>query len=293
MSEADRRLRVIALGFATVAVVIAIVAVVIVVRRGDTASEPSAKGSAHAPAGQVRDHTVAASEVVKLQRNSTSVVVENGTVKGIKITDEALAKTLGLEPGDVVSAISGRPLMSDGDVSSAMFNVSMMSATTLYAEITRNGAPLLLRWRLDGDLKQARYSNSGGTLASLYSPTPPAPDPLLDTIEKVDETHAKLPRATADKLFADPTKYTSGARAVPAIKNGQPAGIKLYAIRPSSVYARLGLHNGDTIEAINGDDVTTMDKVLEMYTKLKAANDVTLDVTRRGKAVQLTITITK
>lgn len=292
MSEADRRLRVIALGFATVAVVVAIAAVLIVVRRGDTPSEPSQKGSAHAPAGQVRDHTVAASEVVKLQRNSTEVVVENGTVKGVKITDDALAKTLGLEPGDVVSAISGRLLMSDGDVSSAMFNVSMMGATTLYVEVTRNGSPLLLRWRLDGELKQARYASSS-TLSSLYSTTPAAPDPILDTIEKVDDTHAKLPRATADKMFADPTKYTMGARVVPAIKNGQPAGIKLYAVRPSSVYARLGLHNGDTIEAINGNDVTSMDKILEMYTKLKAANEVTVDVTRRGKPVQLTITITK
>lgn len=293
MSEADRRLRVIALGFAGVAVVIAIAAVVIVVRRGDTASEASAKGSAHTPAAQVSDHTVAASEVVKLQRKAVEVVVESGNVKGVKVTDDALAKTLGLEPGDVISAISGRPIVRDNDLHDVMFNVSMMNATTLYAEVTRNGAPLLVRWRLDGDLKQARYANNGSSLSSLYAATPPAPDPLLDTIEKVDDTHVKLPQATADKLLEDPSVYAKGARAVPAIKNGQPSGIKLYAIRPSSVYSRLGLHNGDTINAINGHEITAMDKVLELYTKLKKSSELTIDVTRRGQPVQLTITITK
>jgi general secretion pathway protein C len=43
-----------------------------------------------------------------------------------------------------------------------------------------------------------------------------------------------------------------GARVVPAVKNGKPDGFKLYAIRPSSVYSKLGLTNGDTIQSING-----------------------------------------
>src|SRR5438128_2497954 len=110
MSEADRRLRVIAVGFAGVAMVIAIVAAVIVVRRGDTSQPARAESSAHTPAGQVSDHTVPAGEVVKLQHNSVEVVVESGVVKGVKLKDDALAKSLGLEPGDVITAVSGRTI---------------------------------------------------------------------------------------------------------------------------------------------------------------------------------------
>lgn len=288
MSEADRRLRVIALGFAGVAMVVAIAAAIIVVRRDDTRSE------AHAGGAQVSDHTVAASDVVKLKRDAVEVVVENGSVKGVKVKDEALAKTLGLEPGDVIASISGRSITRDMDLYDVMFNVSMMNATTLYIEVTRAGAPVLLRWRLDGSLKDARYADRGSPLASLYTtPSAPDPDPLLDTIEKIDDTHVKLPKATVDSLVANPMSYSKGARVVPAIKNGQPAGLKLYAIRPSSLYARLGLMNGDTISAINGEDVTSPDKALEVYSKLKTATEWKLDVTRRGHPVELTITITK
>lgn len=288
MSEADRRLRVIALGFAGVAMVVAIAAAIIVVRRDDTRSE------AHAGGAQVSDHTVAASDVVKLKRDAVEVVVENGSVKGVKVKDEALAKTLGLEPGDVIASISGRSITRDMDLYDVMFNVSMMNATTLYIEVTRAGAPVLLRWRLDGSLKDARYADRGSPLSSLYTtPSAPDPDPLLDTIEKIDDTHVKLPKATVDSLVANPMSYSKGARVVPAIKNGQPAGLKLYAIRPSSLYARLGLMNGDTISAINGEDVTSPDKALEVYSKLKTATEWKLDVTRRGHPVELTITITK
>lgn len=280
----------IALGFAGVAVVVAIAAAVMVVRRDDTRSD--ARPSAHAPTAQVTDHTVAASEVVKLQRDSVDVVIESGNVKGVKLKDEALAKTLGLEPGDVIAAISGRPITRDMDLYDVMFNVAMMNATTLYVEVLRDGSPLLMRWRLDGDLKEARYANRGSPLSALYT-TPAAPDPLLDTIEKVDDTHVKLPKATVDTLLADPTTYSKGARVVPAIKNGQPSGLKLYAIRPNSLYARLGLMNGDTIAAVNGHDVSSPDKALEVYTKVKSETELKLDVMRRGQPVQLTITITK
>ena len=70
---------------------------------------------------------------------------------------------------------------------------------------------------------------------------------------------------------------------MPAVKNGKPDGFKLYAIRPSSVYAKLGLTNGDTLQAINGFELTTADKALEVYTKLREATSLEVEVTRRGK----------
>jgi type II secretory pathway component PulC len=293
MSDADRRLRVIALGFAAVAMVVAIAAAVMVVRRDDTRSDAHGSG-AQGPIVQVSDHTVAASEVVKLSRNAVETVVENGTVKGVKLKDAALAKSLGLEPGDVIAAISGRPITREMDLYDVMFNVSMMNATTLYVEVVRARGPMLLRWRLDGDLKQARYANNGSPLSSLYSaPADPDPDPLLDTIEKVDDTHVKVPKATVNKLMADPMAYSKGARVVPAIKYGVPSGLKLYAIRPGSLYARFGFMNGDTISAINGENLTSADKALELYTKLRSATELSFNVVRRGQPLQLTITITK
>lgn len=301
MSDAERRLRIIAIGFAGVALVVAMIAAVIVVRRGESASKKPVEPPKPAIA-PLSDQKVLATEVVRLQHGAVEPVITNGLTIGVRVKDDALAQSLGLQPGDVLTSLSGRPLLRELDVYDAVFNVSMMSGTTLYAEVLRGGTPTLVRWRLDGDLRQARYGANGSTLGllgssgttGLYTPPPPdPPDPLLDTIEKVDDTHVKMPRKTAEHFIQNPMAASKGARVVPAVKNGKPDGLKLYAIRPSSVYAKIGLNNGDTIHSINGIDVSTPDKMLEAYVSLKDAKEFTLDITRRGQPVTQVITITK
>jgi len=124
----------------------------------------------------------------------------------------------------------------------------------------------------------------------------PEVDELTAEIDKgivvVDDTHRKITRALVDKILANPMAISKGARIVPAVKDGKPDGFKLYAIRPSSLYARLGLQNGDTVTAVNGFPLTSADRALEVYTKLREATSLELDVTRRGKATKLVITIT-
>lgn len=73
------------------------------------------------------------------------------------------------------------------------------------------------------------------------------------------------------------------ARIVPSARNGQPNGFKLYAIRPGSLYSLIGMQNGDTIHAINGHAITTPDKALEVYTKVRTASHLTIAFSRRGQ----------
>ena len=110
-------------------------------------------------------------------------------------------------------------------------------------------------------------------------------------IKKIDDNNYEIDRKLVDKVLANPMAVAKGARVVPAVKNGKPDGFKLYAIRPTSVYAKLGLSNGDTLQSINGFELTSADKALEMYTKLREANRLQVEVTRRGKPVTLTYSI--
>jgi general secretion pathway protein C len=110
-------------------------------------------------------------------------------------------------------------------------------------------------------------------------------------VKKIDDNHYEIDKALVDKVLANPMGVAKGARVVPAVKDGKPDGFKLYAIRPSSVYAKLGLQNGDTLQSINGFDLTSADKALEVYTKLREATSLEVDVTRRGKPVTLKYTI--
>jgi general secretion pathway protein C len=110
-------------------------------------------------------------------------------------------------------------------------------------------------------------------------------------IKKIDDNNYEIDKALVDKVLANPMGVAKGARVVPAVKNGKPDGFKLYAIRPNSVYAKLGLTNGDTLQSINGFELTSADKALEVYTKLREATSLEVEVTRRGKPMTLKYSI--
>ena len=98
-------------------------------------------------------------------------------------------------------------------------------------------------------------------------------------------------RPLLDKLLANTTALATAARFVPSVKDGRPNGFKLYAIRPSSIFGKIGLQNGDTIRSINGMEMSSPDQALGIYTKLRTASHLTVQVERRGETVTLDYTI--
>ena len=125
---------------------------------------------------------------------------------------------------------------------------------------------------------------------------PPVPEPgLTDAeldagIKKSGPNQVTVKRALLDKFLANPMAIAKGARVIPAMKDGKPVGFKLYAIRKGSVFERLGFANGDALLAINGMELTSADKALEVYTKVRDAKALTIDIERRGKPLALGIT---
>lgn len=127
------------------------------------------------------------------------------------------------------------------------------------------------------------------------SPAPEVVDELQKAIDEgirvVNETTRDIDKSLIEKVLANPMAFVKGARVVPAMKDGKPQGFKLYAIRPNSVYAKLGFSNGDTIISVNGFELTSADKALEVYTKLREAKHLEIALLRRGKPVKLTFRI--
>ncbi len=133
-------------------------------------------------------------------------------------------------------------------------------------------------------------------------PTPESPtltpsddanlDALLAKDIRVVGTNAyEIDKELVDAVLVNPMAVAKGARVVPAVKNGKPSGFKLYAIRPSSIFAKLGLENGDMIVRVNGFDLTTPDQALEVYTKLRDASTLQIELERRHQPLTLTYSI--
>ena len=283
----EQRVRAIAVGAALVAVGLAIAATVVVVgRRAPVAAAGAVAIEGHVPAAQL----------VEL-RGSAVAAAPSGT--GVTVTDAAMRKAIGLADDDLITAISGRAVKREFDVYDAILGVAQLGATAIYVEILRDGHPLLLHWSIDGDLNQARRAARAAQTPVVPRPFPKpdpfatrsAPDPVLDTVATIDEAHAEVPRATLQRLLDDPSLVAGSARVIPAMRSGSPDGFKLYAIRPGSFYARLNLQNGDTVRAVNGYELTSPDRAIEVFSRLGSATTVTLDVERRGQPVILTISI--
>jgi len=110
-------------------------------------------------------------------------------------------------------------------------------------------------------------------------------------IKKTGPGSWKIDREEIDKTLSNLNNIAMQARIVPSFKNGEANGFKLFAIRPGSVYSKLGIQNGDIIHKINGYAMNSPDKALEIYQKLKSARNVEIEVTRRGKSKKLSYTI--
>jgi general secretion pathway protein C len=112
-----------------------------------------------------------------------------------------------------------------------------------------------------------------------------------NNVKKVSETEFEIPRQEIDGALSNLNQLATQARIVPNFQNGKANGFKLFSIRPNSLYSKIGIQNGDIIQKINGYEINGPDKALEIYNKLKDAQNITVDLVRRGKSQTLSYNI--
>ncbi len=130
-----------------------------------------------------------------------------------------------------------------------------------------------------------------GRAASPVNDGAPPSVAMGQGIKPVSENEYEVPRAEIDKTLSNLNDVAMQARIVPAFKDGVATGFKLFSIRPDSIYTKIGVQNGDVIRRINGFDLNSPEKALEVYTKLKEANRIDIEIERNGSVVRKTYNI--
>jgi len=126
--------------------------------------------------------------------------------------------------------------------------------------------------------------------AAEPTPTPAAPrddvtDALKNGIKKTGENTYEITRSTLETVLGNMSLLSRSARIVPEIRDGKAAGFRLYSVRPDGPVALIGMQNGDVISSINGLEITSPEKALEVYAKLKSASHLSLGLERNGQKV--------
>ena len=121
-------------------------------------------------------------------------------------------------------------------------------------------------------------------------PADPSPNDMSG-VTKVSETDYRVERAEVDRVLANLNEVAMQARIVPSFRNGKANGFKMFSIKPGSIYAKIGLQNGDVIQKINGFEMNGVDRALEVFAKLREATSLVVDILRRGEAKTLSYVI--
>ncbi|MCB9567387.1 MAG: hypothetical protein H6710_09305 [Myxococcales bacterium] len=106
-----------------------------------------------------------------------------------------------------------------------------------------------------------------------------------------EEGRCAITRAFVDRALAQPEFLARQARVVPALRDGQPSGFKLYAIRPGSLPKLLGFQNGDLVDGVNEHSLNDVEQAMEAYTALRGADLLKIRGSRKGQPFVLEVSI--
>ncbi len=132
--------------------------------------------------------------------------------------------------------------------------------------------------------------------APRYAAKPPTPskkESSLD-ISGIRATSAntyEVPKDELQKALGNMNEIATQARIVPSFKNGESQGFKIFSIKPNSLFTKLGIQNGDVIKRVNGFDINSPDKALEIYSKLQSSNRIEIEFERGGSPTRKTYNI--
>jgi len=150
----------------------------------------------------------------------------------------------------------------------------------------------------------------GAALCQLsLAPPPPAPEPsaaepeplpcqpaaetfqrpvqLAAGITQIGDYERLVSRALVDAALEEQAALSRRVRVIPEQRDGRIVGIRLFGIRRSTMLHHLGFENGDVLHSVNGFDLTNPQTALEAYSRLRPADYLRVEITRKGRPLVL------
>jgi general secretion pathway protein C len=100
-----------------------------------------------------------------------------------------------------------------------------------------------------------------------------------------------IDRREVDHAIENLNSLITEVRAVPFMRDGNNMGFRLFAIKPGSIFERMGLKNGDVVQNVNGTQLTDPSKATGLLGELQTADVITVDLIRQNKPSTLTYNV--
>jgi len=162
------------------------------------------------------------------------------------------------------------------------------------SSVARNRVVLLREGReeilekTEEEIQSARTSPPERSRSERARPSRPSSgEDASVTVRKTGEDSYVMDRREVEGVLQDFNKLLTQIRVVPHFTEGNPDGFKIFNIRPGSLFAQLGMVNGDIIKRVNGLEISGPEQALQMFTQLRDESRVTVDLERFRKNLTL------
>lgn len=99
-----------------------------------------------------------------------------------------------------------------------------------------------------------------------------------EDVREVSEGVYEIDQKMLEEALSDPNQLMTQARAIP-----QDDGLKFFAIRPNSVFFKIGLRNGDVLHSINDVELDNIENAFSIFEELRGQTHFNMDLSRRGQ----------
>src|SRR5262249_4993842 len=113
-------------------------------------------------------------------------------------------------------------------------------------------------------------------------------------VRKVGPTSYEIDQNEYDKALANIGRLMTEARAVPELDGqGNYLGFKIVYLKEGSLFEKIGIERMDILTRINGYELNSPEKALQLFGKLKTASQFTIDLKRGDRSVTLDYSVVR
>lgn len=135
---------------------------------------------------------------------------------------------------------------------------------------------------------------SAPVAAETGRPAAPASAPAAaddDQVRRVGDDRWVVSQAEVDHSLENLNEVITQMRAVPNMEGGRTTGFKVFAIKPGSLFQKMGIENNDVVQRVNGIELNDPTRAMALLQELQGQTRLAVDVVRGGEARTLSYEI--
>jgi type II secretion system protein C len=213
--------------------------------------------------------------VLKPEKKSTAVIknLDNGKIRGYA-------------PGELIDIITSE-------------SVKLGRVENCIAIVERSDGPETIKCKKD---KGSVFSTSAfptrpgrgftsarvplGVKENIPAQNSGTPQSGNEGIREVSEGIYEIDQKMLNDALSDPNQLLTQARAIP-----QEDGLRFFAIRPNSIFFKIGIRNGDVVHRINDVELDNIENAFSVFQELREQPRFSIDITRGGQDLTYQYTV--